>query len=146
LLIGELLLTARSKASKAKIIGGIGIAFLALGFGLSPLIPIEMKMWTTTYGLASAGVACLELLFFFWLVDMADFRKWTIIFVPFGMNAVFIYMLSSIIPIGVGVDVFTGPIAAHLGSAGFLFHGVVVVLLEWLILLWMMKRKILVKP
>jgi predicted acyltransferase len=146
LLIGGLLLTARSKASKARIIGGMGTIFLALGFGLSPLIPIEMKMWTTTYGLASAGVACLELLFFFWLVDIAGFRKWTVVFVPFGMNAVFIYMLSSIIPIGAGMSVFTGPIAAHLGSAGLLFQAAAVVLLEWMILYWMMKRRILVKP
>jgi predicted acyltransferase len=121
LLIGELLLTSHSKPTKAKIMGGMGVTFLALGFGLSPLIPMEMKMWTATYGLASAGVACLELLFFFWLVDMAGYQKWTIIFRPFGMNAVFIYMLTSVIAIRAGVDVFASPIAAHLGNAGFLF-------------------------
>jgi predicted acyltransferase len=146
LLIGELLLTSRSKATKAKIIGGMGLTLLALGFGLSPLIPIEMKMWTTTYGLASAGVACLQLLFFFWLVDMAGYRQWTIIFRPFGMNAVFIYMLTSVISIRAGVDVFSGPIAAHLGIAGSLFQAAAVVFVEWLILFWMMKRRILVKP
>jgi predicted acyltransferase len=146
LLIGELLLTSRSKAVKAKMIGSLGVTFLALGFGLSPLIPIEMKMWTSTYGLASAGVACLELLLFFWLVDMAGYQNWTIIFRPFGMNAVFIYMLTSIISIRAGVDVFTRPIAAHLGNAGFLFQAAAVLLVEWLILFWMMKRRILVKP
>jgi predicted acyltransferase len=146
LLIGKLLVTSHSKATKAKVIGGMGVIFLALGFGLSPLIPIEMKMWTTTYGLASAGVACLELLFFYWLVDMACYRKWTILFRPFGMNAVFIYMLASIIPIGAGVHVFADPIAAHLGKGGFLFQGLATVGVEWLILFWMMKRRILVKP
>ncbi|MGD0125296.1 MAG: hypothetical protein ABSF46_08060 [Terriglobia bacterium] len=146
LMIGKLLLAARSKAVSAKIIGGMGVVFLALGFGLSPLIPIEMKMWTTTYGLASAGVACLELLFFFWLVDIACYRKWTILFRPFGMNAVFIYMLASIIPIGIGVDVFTGPLAAHLGNAGFLFQAVAIVFVEWAILFWMMRNKVIVKP
>ena len=146
LLIGELLLTARSNATKAKVIGGMGVMFLALGFGLSPLIPIEMKMWTTTYGLASAGVACLELLFFFWLVDMAGYRKWTIIFTPFGMNAVFIYMFTSLISVGAGVDVFTDPIASHLGSGGFLFQALATLAVEWLILFWMMRRRILVKP
>jgi predicted acyltransferase len=146
LLIGKLLVTSHSKAATAKVIGGMGVIFLALGFGLSPLIPIEMKMWTTSYGLASAGVACLELLFFFWLVDMACYRKWTIIFRPFGMNAVFIYMLSSIIPIGAGVDVFTDPIAAHLGSGGFLFQATATLVVEWVILFWMMRNKIIVKP
>ena len=145
LIIGKLLLAARSKADAAKVIGGMGVILLALGFSLSPLIPIEMKMWTTSYGLASAGVACLELLLFFWLVDVARCRRWTIIFRPFGMNAVFIYMLASIISIGTGVDVFSGPIAAHLGRAGFLFQALAIVFVEWAILFWMMKNKVIVK-
>lgn len=145
LLIGELLMTARSMGSKAKIIGAMGMGFLIAGFALSPVIPIEMKLWTTSYGLASAGVACLEFLFFFWLVDIARYRKWSIVFLPFGMNAVFIYMLSSLVSISAGTDVFTGPIAVHLGRGGMLFEAIGTIAVEWLILYWMMKRRIFVK-
>jgi predicted acyltransferase len=145
LLIGELLMTSRSMTSKAKIIGGLGVGLLVAGFGLSPIIPIEMKMWTTSYGLASAGVACLEFLFFFWLVDIARYRKWSMIFLPIGMNAIFIYMLVSLISIKAGTDVFTHPIALHLGNGGFLFQAIAALSVEWLILYWMMKRRIFVK-
>jgi predicted acyltransferase len=145
LLIGELLLSSRSKAAKAKVIGAMGLSFLILGFALSPVIPIEMKMWTTSYGLASAGVGCLEFLFFFWLVDMAGYRKWCIIFIPFGMNAVFIYMTVSLISIRAGTEIFTHPIALHLGKGGVLFDALGALAVEWLILFWMMKRKILIK-
>jgi predicted acyltransferase len=145
LLIGELLLTPVSKATKAKVIGGMGVLFLAVGFGLSPVIPIEMKMWTTSYGLASAGVACLEFLFFFWLIDMACCRKWCIVFTPFGMNAVFIYMAVSLISFRAGTEVFTHPIATHLGRGGVLFDALGALGVEWLILYWMMKRGILIK-
>ena len=145
LLIGELLMTSRSIASKAKVIGCMGAGFLIAGFALSPFIPIEMKMWTTSYGLASAGVACLEFLFFFWIVDMLRIRKWAILFLPFGMNAIFIYMTTSLISIEAGTDVFTGPIATHLGSAGLLFRAIGALAVEWLILYWMMKRKVFVK-
>ncbi|MGC2501707.1 MAG: hypothetical protein WA400_06265, partial [Silvibacterium sp.] len=145
LLIGELLMTARSMGSKAKIIGAMGVGFLIAGFALSPVIPIEMKLWTTSYGLASAGVACLEFLFFFWLVDIARYRKWSIVFLPFGMNAVFIYMLSSLVSISAGTDVFTGPIAVHLGRGGMLFEAIGTIAVEWLILYWMMKGRIFVK-
>ena len=55
LLIGELLMTSRSMGSKAKIIGAMGVGFFIAGFALSPVIPIEMKLWTTSYGLASAA-------------------------------------------------------------------------------------------
>ena len=145
LLIGELLMTARSLGAKAKMIAAMGVGLLAAGFALSPVIPIEMKMWTTSYGLASAGVACLEFLFFFWLVDIVRYRKWGIVFVPFGMNALFIYVTVSLISIKAGTDIFTQPIAAHLGSAGLLFEALAVLALEWLILFWMMKRRIFVK-
>ena len=145
LLIGELLMTSRSMSSKAKIIGGMGIGFLIAGFALSPVIPIEMKMWTTSYGLASAGVACLEFVFFFWLVDIARYRKWSIVVLPFGMNAVFIYMLVSLVSINAVTDIFTRPIAVHLGSGALLFQASAALGLEWLILFWMMKRKIFIK-
>ena len=145
LLIGQLLMTSRSKGSKAKIIGGMGVMFIVIGLGLSPVIPIEMKMWTTSYGLASAGVACLEFLFFFWLVDIAGHRKWSVIFTPFGMNAIFIYMLTSLVSISAMTDVFTHPIAVHLGRAGLLFEAIGTLGIEWLILFWMSRRKIFIK-
>jgi predicted acyltransferase len=145
LLIGRLLMTSQSMSSKAKIIGYMGIGLLILGFALSPVIPIEMKMWTTSYGLASAGVACLEFLFFFWLVDIVRYRRWSIVFLPFGMNAIFIYMLTSLVSISAGTDVFTGPIAMHLGRGGLLFQAIGTLGVEWLILFWMMKRKIFIK-
>jgi predicted acyltransferase len=145
LLIGKLLITSRSMASKAKVIGGLEAGFLISGFTLSPIIPIEMKMWTTSYGLASAGVACLEFLFFFWLVDIVRYRRWSIVFLPFGMNAIFIYMLTSLVSISAGTDVFTGPIAVHLGRGGLLFQAIGTMAVEWLILFWMMKRKIFIK-
>src|SRR6266571_5415303 len=47
LLICELLLSSRSKKYKARVIGGVGLACLALGYTLSPWIPIDMKLWTT---------------------------------------------------------------------------------------------------
>ncbi len=145
LLIGELLLTSRSMVSKARIIGGMGVGFLIIGFGLSPIIPIEMKMWTTSYGFASAGVACLEFLFFFWLVDIVRVRKWGIIFLPFGMNAIFIYMTVSLISISSGTNIFIHPIAVHLGRGGLLLEAIAALAVEWLILYWMMKRRVLIK-
>lgn len=145
LLIGELLMTSRSLGKKAAIIGSMGVGFLIVGFAITPLIPIVMKMWTTSYGLASAGVACLEFLFFFWLVDIVRWRRWGVIFRPFGMNALFIYMASSLISFDGGTGVFTRPIAAHLGRAGLLFEAIVTIAVEWVILFWMMKRKIFVR-
>jgi predicted acyltransferase len=123
----------------------LGILLLILGFGLSPIIPIEMKMWTTTYGLASAGCACLMFLLFYWLVDIRGYRKWTLFFVVIGMNPIFIYMTTSILPIEKLVGAFTNGIAGHLGSAGPAFNALWVFVVEWAVLFWMYKRKIFIK-
>jgi predicted acyltransferase len=142
MLLGELLMTSRSTASKMKIIGVVGVCGVALGWALNPVIPIVMKIWTTSYGLASAGFACLMFLVFYWLIDVRGYRKLAFPFVVIGMNAVAIYMSESIIPWSKTVAIFTHPLAGTLGALTPLLHAIVVLAIEWLVLYWMYKRKI----
>jgi predicted acyltransferase len=143
MLIGEWLMSARSKENKVKMIAGAGFLCLAAGYALSPIIPIIMKIWTTTYGLATAGWACMMFLLFYWFVDIRGYRGWTLPFVVIGSNAVFIYMFASIVPLEHWVGIFTQTMA---GSAGEpLVRAIVVLVVEWLILYWMYRRKIFIK-
>jgi len=145
LLIGELLMSCRSKQTQAKIIGASGVLCLALGYGLSPVVPVIMKLWTTSYGLASAGWACLMFLLFYWMVDVRGYRRASLPFVVIGTNAIFIYMATSVLPIRELVGIFTRGIAGHLAAAGPAFNALSVLIFEWLILFWMYKRKIFIK-
>lgn len=142
MLLGELLMTNRSTASKMKTIGLVGLSGVVLGWALNPVIPIVMKIWTTSYGLASAGFACLMFLVFYWLVDVRGYRKLAFPFLVIGMNAVAIYMSESIIPWSNIVAIFTHSLDRTLGSFTPLFHAIVVLTVEWLVLYWMYKRKI----
>ena len=142
LLLGELLMTNRSAASKMKTIGLVGLSGVVLGWALNPVIPIVMKIWTTSYGLASAGFACLMFLVFYWLIDVRGYRKLAFPFLVIGMNAVAIYMSESIIPWSNIVAIFTHSLAGTLGSFTPLFHAIAVLTVEWLVLYWMYKRKI----
>ena len=145
LLIGELLMSPRSKEGKAKFIGGIGLVCIALGYAISPVVPVVMKMWTTSYGLMSAGCACLMLLFFYWVIDILGYRKWAFPLTVIGMNAIFIYMFSSLIHLDPIVDVFTQGIVRVLPNSALLFQQVAVLAVEWFILFWMYNRKIFLK-
>jgi len=145
LLIGESLMSARAKQTKAKWIGGIGLGCLAIGYVTSFVVPVVMKMWTTSYGLMSAGCACLMLLFFYWLIDILGYRKWAFPLTVIGMNAIFIYMFTSLIHLDPIVDVFTQGIVRVLPNSALLFQQVAVLAVEWFILFWMYKRKIFLK-
>jgi predicted acyltransferase len=145
LLIGKSLLTTHSRESKAKFMGMMGIALLLTGYLTGFFVPVVMKMWTTSYGLMSAGCACLMFLFFYWLIDIRGYQKWAFPLAIIGMNAIFIYMFTSLIHLGPIVEVFTGGIGRILPSSSLLFQEVAVLAVEWLILFWMYKRKIFLK-
>ena len=145
LLIGGLLMSSRSNRSKVTIIGLTGLSGVALGLALSPVAPVVMKLWTTSYGILSAGWACLFFLCFYWVIDLRGYRKWAFPFVVIGMNAIAAYMGTSLFSLNRIVGVFTKGIAQSLDPFGALFSAAAVLLVEWLILLWMYKRKIFIK-
>jgi predicted acyltransferase len=145
LLIGELLMSSHTPATKLKVIGGVGLLCLALGYATSLFVPVIMKLWTTSYGLLSAGWACLMFLLFYWAVDVRSYRKWAFPLAVIGTNAIFIYMFTSLIHVGAIVDVFTKDVAGLMPKSGLLIREVSVLAVEWLILFWMYKRRIFVK-
>jgi len=145
LLIGVTLRSGRAARAKLRFLGGAALVCLAAGYAISPFVPIVMKMWTTSYGLVSAGWACLMFLIFYVIVDVWSHRKWTFPFVIIGANAVFIYMFTSILPVYHLVGIFTEGIAAALGSGGPLFSAACVLAAEWLLLFWMYRRKLFLR-
>jgi predicted acyltransferase len=142
LLIGRLLMGSRSPERKCGIIALTGLGALALGWALSGVVPMVMKLWTTSYGLASAGWACLMFLFFYWVIDVRGFRRWAFFFVVIGMNALAVYMGRTLVPLKKTVDIFTAGMAAASGPYGVLLQYVAFIVVEWLILYWMYKRRI----
>jgi len=145
LLIGEWLMSTRSRESKAKMIAGAGLCCLAAGYALSSFVPVIMKIWTTSYGLVSAGWACVMFLLFYWVIDVRGHQKGSLLFVVIGSNAVFIYMVASIVPLRQWVSIFTRSMVGASGHLEPLLHAVVVLVVEWLVLFWMYRNKIFIK-
>jgi predicted acyltransferase len=142
LLFGRLLMSGLSPGRKCAVIGLTGAGALALGWTLSGVIPIIMKLWTTSYGLVSAGWACLMFLLFYWIIDVRGARRWAFFFVVIGMNALAVYMGRTLVPLKRHVDIFTAGIAAAAGVWGPLLQYGAFLAVEWLILYWMYKRRI----
>jgi predicted acyltransferase len=142
LVLGRLLMSDRPPLRKCAVIALTGAGALALGWALSPVVPVIMKLWTTSYGLASAGWACLMFLVFYWVIDVRGLRRWAFFFVVIGMNALAVYMGRTLVPLKRHVDIFTAGLAAAAGAWGPLFQYAVFLAVEWLILYWMYKRRI----
>ena len=138
LIFGKLLIGTSSHATRMKAIAAAGVGCLAAGYALSPFIPVVMKLWTTTYGLLSAGWACLIFLFLYWLVDARGYRRWAFPLTVIGMNALAAYLGPTLVPTHRIASIFVKPY-------GRLALASTVLAVNWLILLWMYRRKIFLR-
>jgi predicted acyltransferase len=93
-LAGQML---RSAKDRVKWLACSGLLLIALGELLSLWMPINKSLWTVPYALLMAGLATLEFLFLYWLVDVKLWRKWATPFLIFGSNAIVVFVLSGLI-------------------------------------------------
>jgi predicted acyltransferase len=94
----------------------------------------------------SIGWACLLFLAFYWLNDVQRLRAWAFPLVVVGVNALAAYLLPTIIPVSRIIGTFTKPLAKDMGAMGPLFTSGAVLLAGWLILFWLYRRKIFLRP
>ena len=146
-LAGELL---RSKSfsgnRKALLLLAAGLGALALTFCWMPWCPVNKKIWTSTFVLASAAYALFALALFYWIIDVRGWRRWAFFFRVIGMNAITIYLLMRIVQFrAISKFFFSG--VAGLGEGAWpnvvLITGQI--LLEWLLLWWLYRKSTFLK-
>ena len=76
----------------------LGAAALAVAAGLvwNDVLPINKKLWTPAYVLVSAGIATAVLAALVALIDVHGRRGFGRVFLPFGRNTLFIYLLAEV--------------------------------------------------
>jgi predicted acyltransferase len=146
LLFGELLMARKGRKYNIQVIGLTGLGCLGAGLALSPVIPVIMKLWTTSYGLMSAGWACLLFLVFYWTIDVLGYRAWAFFLTVIGVNALAAYLGPSFVQTHRLANALTKPLVPQMGVFGPVLATGAVVLLNWLILHWMFRRKIFLRP
>ena len=74
-----------------------GIALGLVGWLWSFWFPLNKSLWTSSYVVYTAGLAICFLSLCYWLIDLKGYRKWSKPFVIFGLNAIALYVGSSIV-------------------------------------------------
>jgi len=100
------------RVASAKVSGllAAGAVSVSLGTLWGRAYPIIKNLWTGSFVLLSAGMACLILAAVYWLVDVKGYRGWaTRPFLVFGTNAITAYWLASLITIVLDWVVITSP-------------------------------------
>jgi predicted acyltransferase len=151
LLAGGLLLSSRGAGTKLRALLLAGAAGLVLGLVLdrSGLCPNVKRIWTPTWAVFSAGWACLLLATFYAVIDVAGYRRWSLPLVVVGLNSIAMYLVAHLWP-----GFIRENLKVHLGRGLFdrvgeafapAVEAAVVLLILWLFLYWMYRRRIFLK-
>jgi heparan-alpha-glucosaminide N-acetyltransferase len=164
LMAGELIRGARPAAAKLRSLAVAGMVCLALGAMLdATACPIVKRIWTPSWTIYSTGWTCLQLAFFYGVVDVAGYRRWAFPFVVVGVNSIAIYVMAQLmkpfvastlkIHLGRPYEALaaSNPFGMHLephlfgGVYGPMVQAAAVLLVFWLICLGMYRQRIFVK-
>jgi predicted acyltransferase len=128
--------------------GAVGIA-AGLLFHFTGICPVVKRIWTPSWTLFSGGICFFFLAAFSWIVDARGYRKWAFPLVVIGMNSMAAYLIAHLWERFL-VDSFRINLGAHFFQvlgAGLepLLRGIAVLLVYWLFLFCMYRRKIFLR-
>ena len=100
--------------AKTLVMLAAGAILLAVGLGWSSWMPINKKLWTSTFVLVAGSYSLALFAAFYWIVDVKLWRRWTFFFRVVGMNAITVYLLQRIVNFDSVSKFFVGGVAGLL--------------------------------
>ncbi len=128
-----------------------GLICLVLGFGLDyfGICPSVKRIWTPAWTIYSGGWCFLFMAAFYAVMDVRNFRSWAFPLTVIGVNSIAAYLIAHLFE-----DFIEKSLHIHLGKQLFQFLGseleplllgLAVLLVYWLILFWMYRRKLFLR-
>ncbi|MFI5128432.1 MAG: acyltransferase family protein [Chitinophagales bacterium] len=142
---GKILMSAQGEKKKAAQLALIGVGCLAAGKIWGIWFPIIHHLWTSTLVLYAGGWSFLLLALFYLVIDVWGYKKWAFPFVVIGMNAIAVYVATHLFHFTLIGSVFVGGLAQWLGPWNEFVQELAALIVIWLILYWMYRKKTFVK-
>ncbi|MBC7913232.1 MAG: DUF5009 domain-containing protein [Pyrinomonadaceae bacterium] len=146
------------KISGLFIPGSLG---MILGFIWNYSFPMNKALWTSSYVLFTSGLAAMVLAAFYWIIDIKNYKSFTSPLVVYGVNAITVYFMSTIIAklfnfikvagadgteISLKTWLFKSFFVPHFSALNASLVWALSFVFFWLIILWgMYKKKIIIK-
>lgn len=130
-----------------KVLYLLSAGILCLGIGLLWNIefPINKKLWSSSYVIYSAGWSLLLLGIFYWIIDIKGHKKWAFPFIVIGLNPITIYLGQRLFDFGVVVNIFVHGFIGYLGPLKPIFWHLCILIVQWLFLYFLYKKRIFLK-
>lgn len=145
LFAGHILKNVSTPLKKIRLLFGIGIAMVAVGWLWGWQMPVIKKIWTSSMVLVSSGYCFLLMGLFYYWIDYKGHRKHTTWLKVYGMNSITAYMLTNVISFRcIGESLFFG-LQPYLGNYYPVLIAVCNVSVIYVLLRWLYKQQIFLK-
>lgn len=133
-----------------------GAFAIIIGWAWGGVFPINKALWTSSYTVLTAGLASQFLGLCYWLIDIKGYKRWSTPFVVFGVNAITVYVLSSIAEIALDIWQVKGEGGSAVSIKESLYNNIfaswaspinasllwaISYVLVWYALMWLLYRK-----
>lgn len=150
------LVSRHSSLNKVSGMFFFGVTLLALGLIWNSYFPMNKALWTSSYVLATTGLALLTLGFCYWLIDIKGYKKWAKPFVIFGVNALALFVFTGLFARMISAYRVTGADGQLISIKRWVINNIylnlaqpidaswmfaVSFILFWLLLMWLLYRK-----
>ena len=128
-----------------------GALLIAAGLLLhfTGICPIVKRIWTPAWTLFSGGICFLFLSAFSWVIEMKGYRRWAFPLLVVGMNSIAAYLIAHLcenfVECSLRINLGERPFAILGGGLEPLLFGATMLLIYWLMLLWMYRRKVFLR-
>ena len=79
-----------------------GFILISIGYLLADALPLNKRIWSPTFVLVTCGAASMSLATLMYYIDIRNKQKWCRFFIIFGVNPLFLYVLSEVLAIMMG--------------------------------------------
>jgi predicted acyltransferase len=97
IMTGHLIRSKQTPETKTAWLFVGGSLLLFAGVVMDVWLPINKKLWTSSYSVFMAGMAMNCFAVCYWLVDVQGWRKWAKPFAIYGMNAIAAFMMAGLL-------------------------------------------------
>ncbi len=94
IMAGHILRLRRDLSERTTWLFLVGNLLIAAGLVCNTWLPINKKIWTSSFALFMGGLDFVIFAMCVWLIDARGYKRWARPFVILGMNAIAIYMVA----------------------------------------------------
>jgi len=148
---GKILMEHKELRDKMLHLFIFGFVLTAIGLLFTYGLPLNKRVWSPTFVLVTCGLATSLLSWLIYVIDVKGSNNWTPFFVSFGVNPLFLYVLSELLAIvfhdfGIKNVIYNG-IHFVITNAYFasLCYAIIFVLINWIVGYPLYKKKIYIK-